>query len=382
MRTIKAAVIGTGFIGPAHVEALRRLGFVEVVALVGRNRERTERKAAELSIPKVYTDHRKLLRDAEVEVVHNCFTNNVHFNINTAILKAGKHCISEKPLATNTAHSRALVKLAAKTGLVNAVNFNYRFYPLSQQAKAMVEAGEFGELFAATGCYLQNWLCRETDYSWRLDRRISGPSSAVADLGSHWCDLVQFITGRRIVSVLGDLQTTFKVRKRPKVTAEAFAVDRLSARDYEQVKIGLDDFANVLVRFDNGARGVFSVSQVSHGRKNYCCYELDGSKCSLGADLERPNELWVGHRERANEVLIKDPSLLKEQARPYAHYPGGHPEGYPDGPKNLFRNAYLKIAGDRKAPPFPTFEDGHRAVAVVEAIVASARAGKWTKVRY
>ncbi len=382
MRTIKAAVIGTGFIGPAHVEALRRLGFVEVVALAGRDKARTETKAAELSIPKVYTDFRKLLKDPEVEVVHNCSTNNVHFTINTAILKAGKHCISEKPLATTTAHSRALVKLARETGLVNAVNFNYRFYPLSMQAKAIVEAGEFGELYAATGCYLQDWLCYETDYSWRLDRRISGASSAVADLGSHWCDLMQFITGRRIVAVLGDLQTTFKVRKRPKVTSEAFAVDTLTAKDYERVKIGLDDFANVLVRFDNGARGVFSVSQVSHGRKNYCCYELDGAKCSLGADLEQPNSLWIGHRERPNEELIKDPSLLKPQARPYAHYPGGHPEGYPDGPKNLFRNAYLKIAGDKKALPFPTFEDGHRAVAIVEAVVKSSKTGKWTKVIY
>jgi predicted dehydrogenase len=192
---------------------------------------------------------------------------------------------------------------------------------------------------------------------------------------------VQFISGRRIVSVLGDLQTTFKVRKRPKVTAEAFAVEALTARDYERVKIGLDDYANVLVRFDNGARGMFSVSQISHGRKNYLRYELDGAKCALGADLEEPNQLWVGHRERANEVLIKDPSLLKERARAYAHYPGGHPEGYPDGPKNLFRNVYRKIAGDKKALPFPTFEDGHRAVAIVEAVVASSKSEKWTRVR-
>jgi predicted dehydrogenase len=382
MRTIKTAVIGTGFIGPVHVEALRRLGFVEVVALVGRDKARTEGKAAELSIAKVYTDYRKMLKDPEIEVVHNCSTNNVHFPINTAILKAGKHCISEKPLATTTVQSRALVKLAEKAGLVNAVNFNYRFYPLSQQAKAIVDAGEMGELYAATGCYLQDWLCWETDYSWRLDRRISGASSAVADLGSHWCDLVQFITSRRIVEVLGDLRTTFKVRKRPKVSTAAFAGHALTAKDYEQVKVTLDDWADALVRFDNGARGSFSVSQVSHGRKNHLHYELDGSKWPLGADLERPNELWVGHRERANEVLIKDPSLLKEQARVYAHYPGGHPEGYPDGPKNLFRNAYLKIAGDKAALPFPTFEDGHRAVAIVEAIVASSKAGKWTKVAY
>ena len=382
MKTIKAAVIGTGFIGPAHVEALRRLGFVEVAAIVDVDKAKAEQKAAALSIPRVYDDYRKMLEDPDITVVHDCAPNQLHFEINTAILEAGKHCISEKPLAVSPQQSRSLMTLAQKKGLVNAVNFNYRFYPLSQQARAMCAAGDVGEIYAVHGSYLQDWLYWETDYSWRLDPKISGASCAVADIGSHWCDLVQFITGRTITAVLGDLQTTHQVRKRPKASLEAFAGKLLTPEDYDEVHIDTHDYANVLVHLDNGARGVFTVSQVSAGRKNRLYYEIDGSKCAVSGDLERPNELWVGYRQKANEVLIKDPSLLKEAARPYAHYPGGHPEGYPDGPKNLFRNAYLKIAGDPGALDFPTFSDGHRAVAIVDAIVASGRNREWTKVVY
>jgi predicted dehydrogenase len=382
MRTIKAAVIGAGFIGPAHVEALRRLGFVEVAALVDSDKARLEQKAAALSIPRAYDDYRRVLDDKAIEVVHNCSPNNLHFEINTAILQAGKHCVSEKPLAINSKESRGLVALAEKAGLVNAINFNYRFYPLSQQARAMCEAGEVGDIYAVHGGYLQDWLYWDTDYSWRLDPKISGESCAVADIGSHWCDLMQFITGRTITEVMADLQTTRQVRKRPKATLEAFAGKLLKPEDFEEVKITTDDYADVLLRLDNGARGMFNVSQLAAGRKNRLHYEIDGSKCALSGDLERPNELWLGYRDKPNEVLIKDPSLLKEAVRAYAHYPGGHPEGYPDGPKNLFRNAYLKIMGDPGALPFPTFADGHRAVAIVDAILASSRARQWTKVAY
>jgi predicted dehydrogenase len=382
MRTVKAGVIGTGFIGPAHVEALRRLGFVEVVALAEPDRARREEKAAALSVPRAYDDYRKLLEDPEIEVVHDCAPNYLHFEINSAILNAGKHCISEKPLAITTQESKALVELAAKAGKVNAVNFNYRFYPLAQQARAMCQGGEVGDIYAVHGSYLQDWLYWDTDYSWRLDPKASGESCAMADIGSHWCDLMQFITGATITEVLGDLQTTHKTRKRPKGTVEAFAGKLLRPEDYEEVPIETDDYGNALVRFDNGARGMFCVSQVAAGRKNRLSYEIDGSKCALFGDLEQPNELWIGYREKANEVMIKDPSLLKEEVRAYAHYPGGHPEGYPDGPKNLFRNAYLQVLGDAKAMDFPTFADGHRAVAIIEAVVASSRSGRWTKVAY
>ncbi len=380
MRTIKAAVIGTGFIGPAHVEAVRRLGFVEVAALAERDQATADEKARQLSVARAYGDYRDVLADPEIEVVHNCTPNNLHFEVNRAILEAGKHCISEKPLAMDSEEARALVELAEEKGLVNAVDFNYRFYPLVQQARAMMEAGEIGEVYTAHGSYLQDWLYLDTDYNWRLEPEVSGRSRALADIGSHWCDLVQFVTGRRIVEVLGDLATIHKVRKKPKRPIETYAGKLLGPEDYAEVRIGTEDYASVLFAFDNGARGAFTVCQVSAGRKNRLYYEVDGSKCAICGDLERPDELWIGYREKPNELMIKDPPLLKEEARRYAHYPGGHPEGYPDGPKNLFRNAYLKVLGDEAVPPFPTFEDGRRAVAIVEAILESSETKQWTRV--
>ncbi len=382
MHTIKAAVIGTGFIGPAHVEALKRLGGVEVVALCGRDLDRTRKKAAELGVPRAYSDYQELLKAPEIEVVHNASRNITHFEINQAILEAGKHCVSEKPLTQTTQQSKALMDLAKKKGLVNAVCFNYRFYPLSQQAKAICDAGEVGKVYAIHGSYLQDYLINDTDYNWRLDSVVAGASCAVGDIGSHFCDLTTFITGLRITEVMADFQTTHAVRKQPKTVVEAFATQVVKPEDYEDVPIETEDFANVLFRLDNGARGVFTVSQVSAGRKNRLFYEIDGAKCALSADLENPNELWVGYRDKANSVYIKDPSLLSEQARPYAHYPGGHPEGYPDAFKNMFINVYRHIAGQSTGGDFPTFEDGHRAVAVVEACVASVRSGKWEKVKY
>ncbi len=380
MRKIKAGVIGTGFIGPAHIEALRRLGFVEVVGLAERDQATADDKAAQLGIPRSYGDYHDLLRDPEIEAVHNCTPNNMHLEVSGAILQSGKHCISEKPLAMNTREARTLVDLAAKTGLVNAVDFNYRFYPLVQQAKAMCDAGEVGDVYAIHGSYLQDWLYLDTDYNWRLEPEVSGDSRAVADIGSHWCDLVQFVTGRTITEVYADFVTVHKVRRKPKGPIETYAGKLMRPEDYQEVPINTEDYASVLFKLDNGAHGAFTVCQVAAGRKNRLSYEIDGGKCALSADLERPNELWIGYREKANEVLIKDPSLLKPEARPYAHYPGGHPEGYPDGPKNLFRNVYLKILGDASAGPFPTFQDGYRAVAIVEACLASAKSGKWTKV--
>jgi predicted dehydrogenase len=335
-----------------------------------------------LGIPRAYGDYRALLADPEIEVVHDCTPNNMHYEVNTAILNAGKHCISEKPLAMNSQESRALVALAAKKGLVNAVDFNYRFYPLVQHAKAMCADGDLGDVYAIHGSYLQDWLYLDTDYNWRLEPEVSGESRAVADVGSHWCDLVQFITGRTITEVYGDLVTVHKIRKKPKGPIETYAGKLLSPEDYQEVPINTEDYATVLFVLDNGAHGCFTVCQVAAGRKNRLYYEIDGSKCALAWDQEQLNELWVGYREKANEVIIKDPSLLKPAARPYAHYPGGHPEGYPDGPKNLFRNVYQAVAGDAKALPYSTFEDGHREVAICEAILQSHRERKWTKVAY
>jgi len=382
MRTIKAGIIGTGFIGPAHVEAARRAGFVEMIALCEANDELARSKAEKLNIPKAYGSVKSFLADKEIEVVHNCTPNHLHFEISKQILAAGKHIISEKPLAMTTNESKELVALATKSGLVNAIDFNYRYYPLVQEARDMVVSGKLGEVFHANGSYTQDWLYLNTDWNWRLVPGLSGESRAVADVGSHWCDCIQFISGHKITSVFGDLRTIHKTRMKPKKEVETYSGKLLQPSDYEPVKINTEDYATVLFEFDNGAGGAFTVSQCFAGRKNRLFYELSGSKRSIVWDQERPNEMWIGYREKPNELLIKDPSLLSERARAYAHYPGGHPEAYPDGLKNFLLQVYSYVGGRSKEVDFSTFKDGHNELAICDAVLASAKSKKWETVKY
>jgi len=381
-KKITVGVIGTGFIGPAHVEAARRLGNVEFVAIAEAGDDLAKAKAEALSIPRAYGDYHDLLADEEVQVVHNCTPNHLHFQVNKDILAAGKHVISEKPLAMTTEESRELVRLARASGLIHAVDFNYRYYPLVQHARAMVQAGEVGDIFNVHGSYLQDWLYLATDWNWRLQPELSGESRAIADIGSHWCDLMQFITGQDITRVMADLRTVHKTRMKPTRDVETYAGKQLTPEDYEPQEINTEDYASVLFELSGGAHGVFTVSQVSAGRKNRLYYEIDGSHCALAWDQERPNEMWIGRRERSNEVLVKDPSLLHEAAREYAHYPGGHPEAYPDGPKNLFRNVYRAVAAGAMPadPDWSTFEDGHKEMAICEAVLASHRSQQWVDI--
>jgi predicted dehydrogenase len=382
MKKIKAGIIGTGFIGPAHVEAVRRLGFVEMIALCEAGDALAEAKAAQLWIPKAYGRVEDLLADDEIQVVHNCTPNHLHFEISKKIIAAGKHVISEKPLAMDTAESGELVQLAAQAGVVNAIDFNYRYYPLVQEAKDRVASGKLGTVFHANGSYTQDWLYLPTDWNWRLVPGLSGKSRAVADVGSHWCDCIQFIAGLQITRVLADLRTIHPTRMKPKKEVETYSGKMLTPSDYEPVKIDTEDYANVIFEFSNGSSGSFSVSQCFAGRKNRLFYELAGSKCSMAWDQERPNEMWIGYREKANELLLKDPSLLSPAARAYAHYPGGHPEAYPDGLKNFVLRVYSHIAGKTKAADFSTFQDGHNELAICEAVLASHDSKKWTAVKY
>ncbi|TWU28203.1 Gfo/Idh/MocA family protein [Bythopirellula polymerisocia] len=383
MNQIKAGIIGTGFIGPAHVEALRRLGYVQVAAVAERDTALAQAKADELSIPKAYSDYHQLLADPDIQVVHNCTPNHLHFEVNRDILAAGKHVISEKPLAMNSTESRELVKLAEAAGVVHAIDFNYRYMPLVQQARLMCQASdEVGRILAVHGSYLQDWLLKETDWNWRLVPEMSGDSRAVADIGSHWCDLIQFITGQKIVKVMADLVTIHPSRKRPKVEVETYAGKVLQPEDMEEVPISTEDYASILLEFDSGMHGVLTVNQCAAGRKNRLYFEIDGSNSALSWNQERPNELWVGRRDGPNQTIMKDPSLLYPAAREYAHYPGGHNEAYPDGPKNLFRNVYGFIAGKRAGGDFATFIDGHNEIAICDAVLKSGRKKQWTAVEY
>jgi predicted dehydrogenase len=382
MKTIKAAIIGTGYIGPAHIEALRRLGTVEVAAVAEANQALADQKAAQLHIPKAYGDYRDMLQDPAIEVVHNCTPNVMHLQVNRDILNAGKHCVSEKPLGMNSTESAELLALAKSKGLVHAVNFNYRYYPLIQQARRMVQNGELGRVFAVQGCYMQDWLLYDTDWSWRLDPKMSGPSRVISDVGSHWFDLIQFVTGKRIVKVFADLLTLHDYRKKPKVAVETFAGKELRPDQYETVKIESEDYGHVLLQFEDGTRGMACITQVSAGRKNHIVIELNGTQKSLWWDHEKPNEMMIGNRNKPNERMLKDAVLMDKDIRDYAHYPAGHNEGYPSAVKNFCRNVYRYISGQSNEVDFATFQDGHIADLIVEAVLRSHKTGTWISVDY
>ena len=383
MRRIGMGLVGAGFVGPHHVDAVRRLGYVDIVAVAGSNDDSGRAKADALGARRGYGSYQALLDDPEVDVVHNATPNHLHYAVTSAALAKGKHVVSDKPLAMTAAESKKLIEQAQRAGVVTAVTFNYRGNPLVQQARHAIARGDIGAPHFVHGHYLQDWLLKETDYSWRLDPEKGGASSALGDIGSHWCDLAQHITGRPITHVLGDIATVIKQRKRPRGSREAFQTG--GGGDVDTVDIRVEDLASVLVRFEGGARGVFSVGQVCGGHKNDLVLEVCGSKASMRWRQEHQNELWIGHRDGPNQLLQKDPSLLDDETRGYAHLPGGHQEAWADAFCNLMREIYASIAAGSPYPPLApmvaTFEDGFRANRIVEAILTSAEdGGAWTRV--
>jgi predicted dehydrogenase len=380
-QTIGVGVVGTGFIGPAHVEALRRNG-IAVLGLVENTPEKAQAKAADMGIPRVYPTFEAMLGDTDINVVHLATPNLLHHPHAKAALLAGKHVICEKPLAMSAVESAELVELAAEKNLVNAVNFNIRMYPMVQQARSLVQGGEIGDLFIVQGSYLQDWLLFPTDWNWRLEPDLGGTLRAVGDIGSHWLDLMTFVTGLRVEEVFADFKTFHTIRKKPAKPVETFTGKMLQASDYIDQPIFTEDYATILLHYEKGVCGVATVAQLCSGRKNRLFFEINGSKSSLAWDGEHPNELWIGHRTAPNQVLMKDPSLLTPEARDTASYPGGHTEGFPDTFKQLYKKIYDYIfTGDySKKPDFPTFADGHYEMVLCEAIEKSAKEGRWIKV--
>jgi predicted dehydrogenase len=377
---IGAAVVGVGFIGVAHVEALRRLG-VNVAGVVGSSPERARRKAAAANVPKVYESYDELLGDRRVDVVHVASPNHVHADQVRAALDAGKHVVCEKPLALTTADTADLVGRARDSGLVNAVCFNIRFYPLCHQMQAMVASGSIGRPRLISGSYLQDWLLLPTDWNWRLVREEAGELRAIADIGSHWFDLSRFVTGLRIVEVMADIHTFVPVRRHPVGPVETFAAAGAAGELIEE-EMSSDDAATILLRYEDGARGALTISQVSAGRKNSVTIEVDGSDSALGWFSEDPDRLWIGHRGRPNEILQRDPSLVEPGVARVIGYPGGHVEGYPDTFRALFADVYADVErGDpSERPAYPTFADGHDAVSVTEAVGRSGAEQSWVEV--
>jgi len=379
--SIRVGIVGTGFIGPAHLEALRRNN-VSVVGLAESTPELAAEKAAALGIGKAYESYEAMLEDPTIDVIHLATPNYMHYPQAKAALEAGKHVVCEKPLAMNSQESADLVRISKEAGLVNVINFNIRFYPMAQQARSMVQNGEIGDIFILQGSYLQDWLLLPTDWNWRLEPGLGGTLRAVGDIGSHWLDLMSFITGLKVKEVFADFKTFHPIRQKPLKPLETFTGKLLTPEDYEDKPIKTEDFASILLHYENGVRGILTVSQVSSGRKNRIFFEINGSQSSLVWNGERPNELWIGNRSQPNQLLMKDPSLLSPDAHATASYPGGHNEGFPDTFKQLYHKVYNYIlAGDFTAEPdFPTFADGHYEQVLSEAIERSAREGQWIEV--
>jgi predicted dehydrogenase len=368
IREIKAAVVGTGFIGVVHVEALRRLG-VEVTGIVGSSPERAAEKARDATLPAPYPSFEAMLADPAIDVVHLTTPNHLHFEQVRAVLAAGKHVVCEKPLAMNSEETAELLRLAEESGLVHAVNFNIRFYAQNHEARARIECGEIGEVRLISGGYLQDWLLLDTDWNWRLDPAAGGSLRAVGDIGSHWIDLVTFLTGRHVEAVMADLTTFIGVRKQPTGPVETFTA---SAGETVDTTMETEDTAGILLRLTGGARAVVTISQVSAGRKNRLSWEIDGSEAALAWHSEAPEELWIGHRGRPNELLLSE----------RGDYPPGHAEGFPDTFKRLYRAVYSAVAagGPPDEPDYPTFADGHEEALIGDAIARSHAEQRWVNV--
>jgi predicted dehydrogenase len=380
MKTLKTAIFGTGFMGRVHLEGVRRVENVEAVAIAGRNADAARKLGAGYGISNTTTDYREVLRDPAIDAVHICTPNAQHFSMAKDALTAGKHVLCEKPLAVSAKEAEELVALAKKNGRRNCTCHNLRYYPMVQQMRRMREAGDLGDILVAQGTYSQDWLLYDTDWNWRVETKAGGPSRCMADIGSHWFDMAEHITGQRVTSLSADLQTFHSMRKQPKHSVETFANKLLGPEDYVETPIDTEDFGAVVFRMGTRTRGAMTASQVSAGRKNGLSIEIYGTKASVAWNQERPDELWSGQRNTANQIYIKDPSLMKPDARAYADLPGGHSEGYDDTFKQVFKRFYASITSSGAGVEYPQFSDGLRQLNILEAELESNVSRKWVDV--
>jgi predicted dehydrogenase len=377
VRRLRTAIIGTGFMGRVHLEALRRVEFVDVAAIAGRELAPAARLGAFFGIKTVVDDYRKLLEDATIDAIHICTPNATHYQMAKSALLAGKHVLCEKPLSISVEEAQELVTLAQERSLRNCVCHNLRYYPMIQQIRRMLEDGDLGEVLVVQGTYSQDWLLYETDWNWRIDAKAGGALRAMGDIGSHWFDMAEHLTGLRVRSLCADLHTFYRTRKRPKQSIETFGGKLLTAADVEDTPVQTEDFGAVVFHIGEGARGAMTASQVSAGRKNHLSIEIYGTKSSVSWNQERPDELWIGQRNSPNQVIVKDPSLLKRAAASYADLPGGHSEGYDDTFKQIFRRFYASIAEPESPSEYPQMADGLRQMRIMEAELASHRNRSW-----
>jgi len=380
MTKIKTAIVGTGFMGKVHTENVRRLGNVEVAAVVGSRPETAQKFADSNSIPFATSKLKDVLEDKEIAAVHICTPNVDHFPMSLAAIEAGKAVLCEKPLSMTVKEAKKLVKAAESKKVLNCVQHNLRYYPVVQQMRAMIAHGDLGEILIAQGTYSQDWLLYETDWNWRLDAKSNGKLRVMGDIGSHWMDMIQHLTGLSITEVCADLSTFHKTRKRPKGSVETFSGKKADATGYDDFTVDTEDFGMVLLHLGARARGSFTVSQMSAGSKNHFAFEIFGTKAGVAWNQEQPDTLWIGHRNEPNQIIIKDGSLFYPEAAAFADLPGGHSEGYDDSHKQVFKHFYAKLADAAVPVNYPTFEDGLRGMILLEKVAESAAKRAWVSV--
>ncbi len=366
--------------GKVHAEGIRRLGNVEIAAVAGSSEEKAKQFGESISVERTTGDYHTLLADPTIQAVHILTPNALHFPMCKAALQAGKHVLCEKPFTVSAAEARELVALAAEKKAVNCIQHNLRYYPVVQHIRRMIEGGELGDILIVQGTYSQDWLLYDTDWNWRIEAKDNGQLRAVGDIGSHWMDMIQHLTGLRITALCADLQTFHKTRKRPKGSIETFSGKMSAPSEYEAVPIETEDFAAVLIHLGERCRGAYTVSQMSAGRKNMFTFDIYGSKAGVSWNQERPDELWVGHRNEPNQLILKDPGLLNPKAAAYADLPGGHSEGYDDSHKQVFKRFYAKVADPSAPVEYPTFEDGLVGMQLLEKVLESSKKQAWVPV--
>jgi predicted dehydrogenase len=372
-RPLRVAVAGTGFIGRVHARAAVLAG-ATLVGVSASTAEHARVAAIELGAQRWFDSSEALVADEAVDVVHVCTPNHLHAPLVERALAAGKHVVCEKPLATSHSDAERLVAAAEAAGVVATVPFVYRYYPTVREARARVQAGETGQIRLVHGCYLQDWLANPEDDNWRVDAALGGPSRAFADIGSHWCDLAEWMTGQRITRLAARVVTTVPKRAHDP-HRQAFA--GASGGGGDRV-VTTEDAATVLFETNGGAIGTLVVSQVSPGRKNHLWLELDGERAALAFDQEQPEVLWVGSRS-GPRLVLRDPAILSPPARPYATLPAGHPQGYRDCFDAFVADTYAAVRGD-EPEGLPRFGDGRRAARITEAVLESAASQHWEEV--
>lgn len=374
MQQLRAAIIGGGFIGRVHARALRLLG-IRLAGVVTSTPARSQDVARELGADQAFDDAAALIQNPGVDVVHVCTPNYLHRPLVELAIAAGKHVVCEKPLGVSGAEAAALAALAKNAGLVAAVPFIYRYHPMARQARAMALSGALGRIHLIHGSYLQDWLLSTSDSNWRVDVGLGGESRAFADIGSHWCDLAEWATGQRIaeLTAMTDIVRPLRVGASYQTFEHAGTV-----QGQEMRQVTTEDLSCLMFRTSENVAGTVTISQVSAGRKNRLWIELDGGEASLVFDQERPESLWVGYRDRGEE-LVRDNAILASEARQLSTLPPGHGQGFVDCFAGFLGDVYGAIA-DGGDPFYPSFEDGLRTARLADAVLESARERAWVKV--